>query len=308
MVRVAHCPVCAIVRRMPNTGQLKWSALIGLASLACACQPEPQNEIVQNDTANESSPLPRLPLVEPPLDRGALLLAAAKAASAAALGQDDATDQRHLDGRRFEVRIRFGCAIAAQVPPSNDTPFNVQFDTEERTLRIRALPDLTLADPRVAALVRGSVEAVEGFWMRRPWLLSDGCPARPPQPQKDDGQEPDDSSAEEAATRTSAAVSSPQPRQRVGVARFYSPTDSRTVRREGRAYQVTKVLDANEQPSAQGYNLVLAGRLRELAAGRVISCAILSAEGPPDCVISAEFHRVWIETPDTKDVLAEWGS
>jgi glycosyltransferase involved in cell wall biosynthesis len=33
----------------------------------------------------------------------------AKASSAAALGRDDTADQRTLDGKRFEVRIRFGC-------------------------------------------------------------------------------------------------------------------------------------------------------------------------------------------------------
>ena len=50
------------------------------------------------------------------MDRAALLMEVAKAASASALGKDISNDLRKLDGKRFEVRIRFGCAPPASPP------------------------------------------------------------------------------------------------------------------------------------------------------------------------------------------------
>ena len=80
------------------------------------------------------------------MNRSAVLQAVAKAASAAALGRDDAAEQRSLDGDRFEVRIRFGCAVAGGAAAPAKGPFNVRFDEKERTLRLRATPDLDHAD------------------------------------------------------------------------------------------------------------------------------------------------------------------
>lgn len=268
--------------------------VIGLLALS-SCQPEPVDNAVGNETVSPAPRLPPLPVAEEPMDRAALLEAVAKAASAVGLGQNDAEEQRRLDGKRFEVRIRFGCAITAQ-PGSTAGPFNVRFNGEDRTLRVRASPDLTLDDPFVAALGGETIEAVEGFWMRRPWLLTDGCPVVPPSPP----QSPDPQSANEPAAAASRS-------HRVGLGQFFTSADSRTQRRQERAYEATKVLGEGERPSREGYNLVLSGRLRKLSGGRSIHCRILGPNQPPECVISAEFDRVRIETPGSKDVLAEWG-
>jgi len=99
----------------------------------------------------------------------------------------------------------------------------------------------------------------------------------------------------------------------VGVARrnrtiLFSASDSRTRRRDERAYEATKLLSEGEVPSRQGYDLVLAGRLRKLADGSVIACTIAGIDLPPDCVVSATFDRVTIEHPSTGAVLAQWGA
>ena len=208
-------------------------------------------------------------------------MAAARAGSAAALGQNDLNEQRQLDGKTFEIRIRFGCATSTAGTPKAG-PFNVRFDTDDRTLRVRAAPDLTRETPQVAM---PGVEHVEGFWMRRPWLLTPGCPASASVPGTPD---------------------SPVLEQRVGIAQFSTSADARTGRRDDRPYEATKVLEEGALPSRQGYDLVLSGRLKRYPDGRVIICRILGAEVPPECVISAQFDRVRIQTPDGKSTLGDW--
>lgn len=158
-------------------------------------------------------------------------------------------------------------------------------------MRVRAAPDLTRDNPRIAAIGGESIEAVEGFWMRRPWLLNSGCPVTPQLPAA-------------AAVRQQGEPDVSD--QRVGIAQFFTATDPRTARRDGRPYEATKVLDEGAQPSRQGYDLVLAGRLKKLASGRVIVCRTSGVETPPECVVSAQFDRVRIDTPDGKTTLAEW--
>lgn len=299
---------------------MRWAHLTaGVTAFGlAACQPAAENAAIDHGDENRVLPLPTLPIVDPPINREGLLLAVARAASAAALGSDDAAEQRKLDGRRFEVRIRFGCGSVDKAPETNG-PFSVRFDEKSRTLRISASPDLGIDDAPVAALARETpegpsgntqrpgIEAVEGFWIERPWLLADGCPAI-----RSQGQDPMEMRPEPAKTgdepATAGPASVPSAGQRVGLAEFFTSADSRTGRRDRRAYELTKVLGEDEQASAQGYNIVLSGRLRAQPVGRVISCPLVADHEPPRCVVSAEFDRVLIERPDSKEILANWGS
>lgn len=276
---------------------------IALAFATQGCREGAGNEIEENQ-ANQILPLPKLPVAEPPMDRAGLLEAVARVASATALGRDATEEQRRLDGQRFEIRIRFGCPSGVRLQGGGAPPFNVRFDEDGRTLRLRAAPDLTLEDEAIADLAGEGFEAVEGFWIYRPWLLADGCPAVPsgdPEPaQASDGASTD---AQPKVGQQLATV----PRQRVGLAQFFTAADPRTRRRDQRAYEVTKVLEEDEQPSAEGYNLVLSGRLRRLPERRVINCRVVSPDVPAECVVSTEFDRVRIERPGSNSVLAEWG-
>ena len=287
--------------RITRSCGLLAAAFVVLA--ASSCRRERTEEPAQREVEQE---VPRrLSMVEPPLDRAALLLAVAEAASATALGSDDGEARRVLNGRPFEVRIRFGCA-AGEPTQNTAGPFTVLAE-KDRTIRIRATPDVSLNDPRVAALASGDVESVEGFWLRRPWLLTDGCPVVPRERQAGAGDSPVDVRHPEPADRAAGMDVPPAVGgQQIGLAQFFTDADARSARRKHRAYEVTKVLGPDEQPSAQGYSLVLSGRLRQLPAGRVISCVARSPDAPPDCVVSAEFDRVWIERADTRETLAEW--
>lgn len=281
-------------------------ALTMISLSACTPRDEDKtgNGVLENESAKYS--LPSLPAVEPPLDRAAVLLAVDQAASAAALGRDDQAEQAKLDGKRIEVRIRFGCPEAAS--DVRDAPFQVRFSEADRTLRLRAAPDMS----KETAIAQGaaeaeSVEQVEGFWIRRPWLLEAACPvSRPANAQARQAKKDANSTANDDEPRDEAVQTVSLGVPRIGLAQYFTKQDSRLNRRDGRPYETTKVLADDEQLSQVGYNLVLAGRLKALPEGPVISCRPTSINQPPICIVFAQIDSVRIEQPDAGSVLAEW--
>lgn len=280
----------------------------GASALACmlallSCRPSEQNESVNNAADASATREPAMPLVEPPHDRGDLLIAIARAASAAAMGTDDAVVQRDLDGDRFEFRLRFGCPRPDSEEPGAG-PFSVRFDRESRRLRLSAAPTVSADDPVVTAIAGEEVEAVEGFWIERPWLLAAGCPAVPPPEQAETEAKP----AEAADTEGDTNINPATPiLPRIAIAQFLTADDPRTDRRGKRPYEAAKTLPEGSEPSQQGYDLVLSGRLRANGNGKVISCTVISPDQPPTCMVSALFDRVWIRHPGTDEIIAEWG-
>jgi len=243
--------------------------------------------------ASESPSLRPLPVAEPPLDREALLLAVVQAASAAATGKDRAEDERQLAGKRFELRLRFGCPGD---PTGGSESRNWSFDEERRVVRVEIKPEIVSDTPLVKELLGSGFEAAEGFWIRRPWLLQAACL------RSDDASPARDG---EAGRETSAPSAPDEPAVQVGLVQFFTSDDRRTHRRDSRPYQATRPLAAGEQPSSAGYDLVIRGRLQGLPDGRVIACA-LSGARQPSCIVSARFEEVSLERADTAELLAEW--
>lgn len=286
---------------MPNRLPSKITQLvIGCigATTIVACQVEedagPEADNFANEAALQDRPLP---IIEPPLGRSRLLLTVARAASSHAQGIDDSSFQRGLDGKRFEVRLRFGCD--GQGPVREGHSYSVDPDGE--TLRLRAVPTLSLQDVTVRNLAGDDVEAAGGFWLPRPWLLEAACPTGEPATElvdKHDAEltpEPDEQDSKPFSDA-----------QRVGLAHFFTSADSRTRQRMDRPFEAVRKLEAGEQVGRNGFNLVLSGRLRARGDGRVILCEGSGRNRPPDCVISIDVDLVWIERPEDKAVLAEW--
>jgi hypothetical protein len=243
------------------------------------------------------------PLTDPscrsPISRSRLLLAVIRAASAHSVGTDDSQAQRQLDGKRFEVRLRFGCD--GQGPRGEDHGWSV--DPDGRTLRLRVVQTLSLEDEPVRSLAGDRVEAVEGFWLSHPWMLDANCPADQP------ATEPDREQPEGPADQGEAIPSPPKgPAQQIGIAQFFTAEDSRARRRAERPFEAVKQLQEGESVGRQGFNLVLSGRLQARENGRVILCAGSGRDRPPDCVVSADIDRVWIERPEDQAVIAQWSS
>ncbi|TFI57742.1 hypothetical protein E2493_13505 [Sphingomonas parva] len=254
--------------------------------------------------------MPSLP--EPKLlEREAILLAVTRAASAAASGRDDAEAQRVLDGALFTFPIRFGCGPAG-IQPQGDAaaipaaktapaaadrgaantppeplpvePMSWRYDPARDRLEVTATPDVDLTDAAVATIAGTAYEAVEGFWIQRPWLLEAACPAAAP--------------AAAVAQRASPSLA---------IAQFHAAEDSRTGRRDDRSYQSVATLPPEQaRDLARGFDLVLSGRLRRLKDGKVINCIAAGADARPICIVSAEIQKVELKRGDSGALLAEW--
>ena len=271
-------------------------ALLAGAMAACGQQQAvPENNAAEEAAANRVA----VPAPQPVIDRAALLAAIAQAASAAAAGQGIPPALQRLDGREFELRIRFGCSGASTALPGESLGWS--FDPDKRTLRVRARPTISREEPLIAALAGEEHETVEGFWIPRPWLIQPLCPAgaavQAPAATEDDGADDGDEASPPAATAP-----------RIGIAQFFTSSDARTRRRAMRPYEAVKTMAEGAPISSQGFDLVLSGRLRALPGRGVIACSARNADSPPECIVSAQFQHVWIEQPDTGETIADWGS
>jgi hypothetical protein len=189
----------------PHSLRLPRLRLMAALTMLCACQPEPSDPAALQDDEEPTLNLPAVPRPQPPLDRAAILAAVARAASAEAAGADHSQAQRALDGRQFEIRIRFGCK-----GPSSELReewLGWSFDAKEGTLRVRAMPTLSAEEELVQTLGGDQFEAVEGFWMPRPWLLEAVCPATPEVSAA--SAEPASEAEPDPATRPTAAAAVP---------------------------------------------------------------------------------------------------
>lgn len=296
------CYRSVMVNKLQARMALSTAAVLG-AIILVGCRSHQPAEAESDNVANESAPLPSLPVVEPPFNRTRLLLTVARAASSHSVGADDANIQRTLDGKQFEVRLRFGCGD--QGPGRGDYGWSV--DPDGRTLRLRAVPTLSLNDEMVRSVAGEKVEAAEGFWLSRPWLLHAACPATrtTARASAPTGPQPAADGSGQAMPRRQYAAPTIQ---RIGIAQFFTVDDPRTGRRIDRPFEAVKQLKEGESIGNQGFNLVLAGRLRARDDGRVILCAGNGRDRPPDCIVSADVDRVWIERPEDKAVMAEWSA
>jgi hypothetical protein len=308
---VLLCYLCRMSRKSRN---IKDAASLALLVVICAalwaCQ-----QVSSDENASRAAPkneqdrafeLPDVARPAPPLDRAALLSAVAVAASAAASGSDVLERQRHLDGAIFQLRIRFGCKGPSNALRSETLGWD--FDETKRRVRVRAMPTIDIGDERIRTLGASGFEAVEGFWIPHPWMLEASCPVAAGAAPSEDSPEKEASVKGEGDLPTNAPSAPREVGPHIGIAQFFSATDSRTQRRHSRAYDASKILPANEAISSSGWNLVLSGRLKSLGARGVIPCSTAKGpDRPPDCVISADFDSVWIENPETGEHLAEWG-
>ena len=130
-------------------------------------------------------------------------------------------------------------------------------------------------------------ETVEGFWIPRPWLASDACPGVLRDP-----------------LQGGVAVPSPYT---VGLAAVFPTGSSRVGQRNGRAYSYSIRAEGDQPlaPAADGYRLVLEGRVVGFPGGRAIRCRTASPDQRPVCIAAIQLDRVAFESA-TGDVLGQW--
>lgn len=244
----------------------------------------------------EAAPAPKAPapaakpavLAPPPaLSRGDLLVAMEQAASVYAAGAAfEGADP--LVGRTFAVRAPFGC-----MGPRSETETRLglaRWNTgaQGRTIELNLTPADWTHTPLMAGAVSNKVwEVVEGYWIDRPWLKTEACPATP--------------------QAGSGFIALPSP-QTMGMAAVFAPEESRLGRRNGRPYGFT--IRGSEEvlpvPPTQGYRLVLEGRIVAFPDGRAVNCRSEGPDQRPVCVIAVQMDRVAFEDAGTGAQISEW--
>ncbi|CAN7540288.1 hypothetical protein LJR164_003810 [Phenylobacterium sp. LjRoot164] len=276
-----------------NSARRRWArlgAVVLPAFLLLACGPK------------ETAPPPAPPKIEPPppeapkiiapppaLGRADLLAAAATAASAYAAG-GPAEGADPLAGRSFTIRTPFGCTPQAKPGPGLA---GRTLRAKGRAAELSLIPADWTGSPLVAAAVEAKVwDAVEGYWIDRPWLQSDLCP-------------PGATATADVEDAEDAPAPSPQT---LGLAAVFEPQGSRFGRRNGRAYSFTVRGEGDAPPAtpAKGYRLVLEGRFTVFPDGRSIHCRAETADQRPLCIAASQLDRVAFEDADTGGVISEW--
>lgn len=233
-------------------------------------------------------PIAVLPADQPPLARSELIAAAARAADAIAAGQGLPKEVTELAGREFDLRLPFGCPGA---PATGSPVLSAEYDESAEALRVRAepvswAPEEWLTSPPGGGEAAESVDAIEGFWIARPWTSSEACPPATPAPPA--GQ------AEPAEAE-----------QTLGIAQIFTAESSRVGRRDGEAYQAVEPVAAGALDVSRGLQLRLRGKLARAPGGAPILCRAASGTRPA-CLVIVALDQVAIENPATGAALATW--
>ena len=284
------------------------TALTGFALAGCEQKPPPP----QSKPAEVAPPLVQV-LPPPNIERATFLQALDAAASAYAAGRTDTPEA--LAGRRFVLRQPFGCAgplpAMAERKPGQAS---LRWGPKQQSLELGLQPADWTKSPIVAGL--SAWEAVEGFWLARPWLRTDACPASlPPATAGSDpvsaaptpltAPAPLAGPAPNADAPTPPTTALPLAPLTVGIAAVYPEGGSRLDRRDGRAFRHTVRGDATLQAPQDGYRLVLEGRFTTFPGGGAIECHAPGPDVRPVCIAAAEVDRIAFEDARGQ-VLSEW--
>lgn len=230
------------------------------------------------------------PVIERMLDRAGLIRIADAASDALVARTEMPVRVRDAAGRRFELAIPFGCSGPADA--DSQAPLRWRYDRENETLRLHAaVTRWSAADWQLGDA--DGIEAIEGFWIARPWSSSTECPQR--------------ASGESATDRGPAAAAE----RTLAIAQFFGGGVRREALREGRPFASVQRAPADEFAAARGFRLMLTGRIDRVSGvngqGSPVRCIQPGGiEQRPICVLAVTLDEVRIENPATGEILASW--
>lgn len=235
----------------------------------------PEPIVVTQPAAPVSVAVPEPTVAEVTLGRADILRMASLAADAASGGAPVADT---MDGRRFVIRIPFGCGLKFKDNGSRSAAYTVA----DETLRVRIQPQDWTDLPWVAnEVLRREAVGAEGFWVPRPWTAAETCPP--------DAVEPTDLSSN------------------LGIAQLFDADSSRVGQRRGRALEATVQVDPDEADFSKGFRLVVEGRVVQWPGGReTVLCRAASAYQRPVCLVGAKLDGISIENAANAERLADW--
>lgn len=248
---------------------------------------QPPVEVAPPQAAPKPTPKPRqVPAV---VGRAELIRLAAAAADAAAGGSDLAPQIAQVAGRRFELRLPFGCHGPAR-EDSNDM-MRWRYDAKDQALRIHVSP--VSWGPQDWLEVNGvaDVETIEGFWITRPWTSSEACPVE--------------------ADRPTALGVEPLmiPGQTLALGQLFFEDGTRRGRRDGAPYESVVRIPEDALDVSEGLRLRISGRIARARGFGPIECRQpTNAEQRPICFVSVVMDELAIENPVSKKTLATWSA
>ena len=250
--------------------------------------PEPTVPEVVPDIAIQTRPLGP----PPGLTRAELINALAQAASVHTAGTI-ARGEDALVGRTFSLHLPFGCSGPATTATPESGVAQWSWGQDQETIRLSMTPGDWTTSPLVAGAVTetgtppaSAWEAVEGFWIARPWLATEACPG----------------------SNLGQTITAPPSPQTAGLASVFTADGSRLGRRDGRAYShvIRAEGDTPLTPPAAGYRLLLEGRVVAFPNGRATRCVSYSPDQRPTCVAAVQLDKVAFEDGTTGETLSEW--
>jgi hypothetical protein len=253
-----------------------------VAMLSCDRQPT-TNEIAAVEPAlPEPVANQDVALGDFPLDRSSLLITLLGAASAATIGANDAEVQKPLEGRRFDLKMRFGCPGGQ---PSQTRNFT--FDEATGALKVIVQPDIdedVERDPDVAKRTgtnpsESAKTHRSGFLIPSPMQLQPGCPT-----------------GDFAAAAGFSNL-------RFGLVQT-TDEEAPRARQLLDSYEIVKKIALEARPK-EGLDLNLRGRL-ESSSGKTISC--VPKGGFIECLAAVTIDHVSITDPANGRLIAEWGA
>jgi hypothetical protein len=224
--------------------------------------------------------------VERTLRRTDLINLGALAADATASGLPLAATATELVGKRFEIALPFGCA--GPLPEGSHAMLKWRYDEKASALRIHAEPTVWMKsdwwrDPPEA------IEAMEGFWVERPWSSRETCSSSSP------------------VSSAPGSDSVTLPGQTLGLVQLLAPDAPRQMHRNGKPYEAVIGKPAEAARLQQGLQIRLSGRVARFPSGQPVRCLQSGgAEQRPVCLIAVTFEEVAFRDPVTGETLSVW--
>jgi hypothetical protein len=164
-----------------------------------------------------------------------------------------------------------------------------RYDSKAQALRINVHPVAWTAQGWWPAEEANGVEAIEGFWVARPWTSSEACPG--------------------GGDRPAAAGTEPVtlPGQTLALGQIFLAESGRGGRRDGKPYEAVVQVAEDQLDASRGFRLRISGRIAR--AGNVGPVRCRQPAGPeqrPICLISVVMDEVSVENSASGSTLATW--
>lgn len=222
-----------------------------------------------------------------PLGRSDLINLTAAAADATAAGRPLGADVAQAAGRRFELRLPFGCSGPAA--ENSGAAMRWRYDAEDQALRFHVDPVTWSGDEWWTGASATAIETIKGFWITRPWTGSEACPM--------------------PGERTFAPGAEPVtlPGQTLAVGQVFFAQGARGGSRDDEPYEAVVRVPEDELNTSEGFRLRVSGRI---AGNRGIGPVQCRQPGGPEqrpiCLVSVVMDEVAIENPASGETLATW--